>query len=191
MNTDRDTSWASVSAIGNTGFAFALFITGFTYTGLVPFADSLGILIFTLLFLIGLGYFLSSIIELRNNMGSTGFVILVWSLFGFIAGLVYLFTYSIPILQQPSPTTFLMFWLFWIFMALVSAVVLKPLGKMISANLYWLAITFAFLAAAAYGNLAVIFAAGIISFAQSLYNWYLTAAIIINNTYRKNVVPLK
>ncbi|MCE4606075.1 MAG: hypothetical protein F7B59_01915 [Desulfurococcales archaeon] len=191
MSTEENVNWASVSAIGNTGFAFALFITGFTYTGLVPFADSLGILIFTLLCLIGLGYFLASIIELRNNMGSTGFVILVWSLFGFIAGFVYLFTYAIPILSQPSPTTFLMFWLFWIFMALVSGVVLRPLGKMISANLYWLAITFAFLAAAAYGNTIVIFTAGIISLAQSLYNWYLTAAIIINNTYRKNIIPLK
>lgn len=188
---EEKANWVSVAALANTGFAFALFLDGFIYTGLIPEAAALGMLVFTLIFLVGFGYAIAGIIELRRGEANTGFVILAYSVFGFLLGSVFLFSYGIPLFPPPSPLTLVAFWVFWIFVSLVSGVILKPLGKMISINLYWLAITFAFFAAAGYGNPVISLITGILAFAQGLYNWYIVAAIVVNTTFQKMLLPLK
>jgi succinate-acetate transporter protein len=183
--------WGSVAVIANTGFGFLLFMNGFIYTGILTLTSDFVVLVFSLVFLIGIGYAIAGLIELRRGQETTGWVIIAYSLFGFIIGGVYLFSYGIPLLPIPSPTAFLVFWIFWIFVSIVSGVILKPLGKMIAINLFWLAVTFALFAAAGYGNPVVALVAGIFAFAQSFYNWYLVAALMINTTYKKMYLPLK
>lgn len=188
---EENSGWVSVAALANTGFGFALFLDGFIYTGLVSESYALGLLVFTLLFMIGIGYFIAGVIELRKGAASTGYVILAYSVFGFVIGSVYLFSYGIHLFYPPTPTVMLAFWIFWVFISLISGVILRPLGKMISLNLYWLAITFALLAAAGYGNLLVELITGIVAFAQGIYNWYLVSAMVVNTTYGKLLLPLK
>lgn len=183
--------WASVAVIANTGFGFLLFLDGFIYTGIVTLPDALGLLIFSLLVIVGFGYLIAGLIELRKGAENTGFVILAYSLFGFILGMVFLFSYGLQLFYPPTPTLMLCFWIFWIFVSIISGIILRPLGRMIEINLYWLAITFILFAVAGYGNLLISLITGIVAFAQAFYNWYLVSAIVVNTTYKKLLIPLK
>jgi succinate-acetate transporter protein len=189
--TEEHSGWASVAALANTGFGFMLFLNGFMYTGLITTSESIALLVTNLMWIVGFGYLIAGIIELRRGADNTGFVILAYSLFGFIVGTLYLITYGLRIFPPPTPTSLLVFWIFWIFVSVISGVILRPLGKMISINLYWLAITFLLFAIAGYGSVIVSLVAGIFAFAQGFYNWYLVAAIVVNTTYKKLLLPLK
>lgn len=183
--------WASVSALANTGFGFMLFLNGFFLTGIVPEADTFGLMTFSMFFLVGLGYLIAGIIELKRGQANTGYVILVYSMFGFLTGFIYLLSTVLAIMAYPTPTVWLIYWIFWIFISIISGIILTPIAKMVSINLYWLAITFALFAIAGYGNLAIAFIAGIVAFAQGFYNWYIVAAVVILETHGRPVLPLR
>ncbi len=189
--SEESKQWVSGAVLANMGFGFLLFLNGFMYTGLVGLGESLGLLVMSLLFIVGLGYLIAGIIELRMGAFNTGFVILAYSIFGFVLATTYLLSYGLRLFYPPSPTVLLVWWIFWIFISIVSGIILRPLGRMIEINLYWLAITFVLFAVAGYGNLLVSFIAGIIAFAQAFYNWYLVLAIVANTTFKKLIVPLK
>lgn len=182
--------WASLAALANTGFGFTLFINGFIYTGIVTLPDVLGLLVVSLVVIIGVGYFIAGVIELRRGAEAPGYVIMAYSMFGFIIGFLYLFSYAIPIFTPPTPTVLLIFWIFWIFFSILSGIILRPMGKLVAINLYWLAITFALFAAAGWGNTSIEFVAGVFAFAQGIYNWYLFSAIAVNSTFKKLILPL-
>lgn len=188
---EENRSWVSVVALANTGFGFTLFLDGFIYTGLVPEAQALGMLVFSLIFMIGLGYFIAGVIELRLGMHNTGYVVMAYSVFGFVIGSIYLFSYGLKLFYPPSPTVMLAFWIFWIFVSALSGVILRPLGRIVSINLYWLAVTFALFAAAGYGNPVVELVTGIVAFAQGILNWYIVAGVVVNTTYGKMLVPMR
>ncbi|KAA8922246.1 hypothetical protein [Thermoplasma sp.] len=191
METGGHAQFASVVALANMGFGFMLFLDGFIYTGIVPLNDSLGMLVFNLFWIVGIGYFIAGIVEVRNGQIQTGFVVLAYSLFGFILWSVYFFSYGMRLFYPPTPTDLLVFWIFWMFISVLSGVLLHPLGRMFEINLYWLAVTFALFAAAGYGNLLVEFVAGVVSFLQGFYNWYLTSATVVNTVYKKLLLPLR
>ncbi len=189
--SEPNKDWVSVAAIANMGFGFLLFLDGFIYTGIVSLANALGLLVFSLFFIVGLGYLIAGIIELKLGAGNTGYVILAYSLFGFILSATFLLSYGLHLFYPPTPTVLLAFWIFWIFVSIISGVILRPLGRMIEINLYWLAITFAFFAAAGYGNLLISLIAGILAFVQAFYNWYIVSAIVVNTTFKKLIIPMK
>ncbi|MGC8861132.1 MAG: hypothetical protein ACP5QH_08045 [Thermoplasmata archaeon] len=189
--SEENVGWASGAALANMGFAFLLFLDGFVYTGLLSLSDVIAMLVINLIWIVGIGYLVAGVIELRRGAEATGFVILAYSLFGFILGIIFLITYGLKIFPPPSPNAMMVFWIFWIFVSIISGVILRPLGKMISINLYWLAVTFLFLGLAGYGNVLISLITAILAFAQSFYNWYIVAALVINTTYKKLILPLK
>lgn len=184
---------ASVSVLANTGFGFMLFLDFFIYSGTVSIFDAMGMLIFALFFLVGVSYLIAGIIEVKRGEGAVAWIILIYSMFGFATGFIYLASYIIPGITSPLslPTLMFMYWVFWIFISIVSGVVLLKHGIMIGINLFWLAATFLLFAIAGYQIAAIEIIASIFALVQGFYNWYLVAAIVINTTYRRMLLPLK